>query len=112
VSVETLAMEVHELREAAQRQAAALEKLCEQLAFASLPAVMKKTRAARELDVSPATLARLIKSGDIRLNKDGKVPASEVLRYAAVQGRERPKEKTAKHDAQAEAEKLRKARVP
>lgn len=95
-----------------ERQAAALEKLVEQLAYASLPAVMKKVRAARELDVSPSTLARLIKTGEIRTNKDGKVPASEVLRYAAVQGRALPKQKAEKHDAQAEAVNLRKSRVP
>lgn len=104
-------MTLEGLAERIERQSKALEKLVEQLAYAALPAVMKKTRAARELDVSPSTLARLIKDGEIRLNKDGKVPASEVLRYAAVQGRPRPKEKAEKFDAQAEAEKLRKSRV-
>lgn len=95
-----------------ERLARAVERQAEQLAYAAMPAVMKKTRAARELGCSTSTLNRLIKAGEIRVNKRGLVPAAEVLRFAAVEGRERPRAKVAKYDAQDVAQGIRALRVP
>lgn len=89
------------------RLTAVLERLADHLANASLPLTMSKVRAARELDISVTQLTRLIKRGDIRLNRDRKVPASELLRYAAVEGRGTAVSKAEKYDARATAEDIR-----
>ena len=83
------------------RIARAQERLVEQLATAALPLTMSKVRAARELDVSVSTLTRLINEGTIKLTKHKKVPSSELLRYAAVEGRAAAPTKQQKHDARA-----------
>jgi hypothetical protein len=89
-----------------------LERLADHLDNATLPLTMSKSRAAHELDISVTQLTRLIKRGDIRLNRDRKVPASELLRYAAAEGRARPVSKAERFNARAEAEAHRKWRVP
>lgn len=84
----------------------------------ALPVTMTRTRAARELGVSVKTVERMIRDGSLHLTKERigskrMVPLSEVLRLAAVAGREPPK-KVAAYNARAEAqagrEMLRRAR--
>lgn len=89
-----------------ERRFSVLERLADHLDNATLPLVMSKTRAAVELDVSVTQLNRLIKRGDIKLNRDRKVPASELLRYAAAEGRAPKVAKAEKFNARAEAAKL------
>lgn len=89
-----------------------LERLADHLDNASLPLVMSKVRAAHELDISVTQLTRLIRRGDIRLNRDRKVPSSELLRYAAVEGRPKATPKVERFSARDEVEKHRKWRVP
>jgi hypothetical protein len=89
-----------------------LERLADHLDAATLPLTMSKTRAARELDISVTQLNRLIKRGDIRLNRDRKVPSSELLRYAAAEGRAPKVSKAERFNARAEAEKHRRWTVP
>lgn len=88
-----------------------LERLADHLDNATLPLTMSKTRAAAELDISVTQLNRLIKRGELRLNRDRKVPSSELLRYAAAEGR-KPVAKAERFNARAEAEAHRKWRVP
>lgn len=90
-----------------ERQARALEQLVERFSNAALPLCMSKVRAAAELDISVDTLDRLIVAGVIKLTKHKKVPASELLRYAAVAGREPSPSKAEKYDARAVAQQIR-----
>lgn len=103
---------VGELARRIERQSKALEALLERMTAATLPLTMSKVRAARELDVSVSTLDRLIRRGHIKLTAHGKVPASELLRYAAVPGRNAPVIKKAKNQTQAAAVRLGKWAVP
>jgi hypothetical protein len=103
---------IGELARRVERQSKALEALLERLTAATLPLTMSKVRAARELDVSVTTLQRLIRRGLIKLTPHGKVPASELLRYAAVPGRNAPDIKTRKNQNQVAAARLEKWAVP
>lgn len=109
---EPRAVTVGELARRIDRQSKALEAILERMTAASLPLIMSKTRAARELDVSVTTLDRLVRRGIIKLTKHGKVPASELLRYAAVPGRLEPVIKRQKNPTQAAADRLEKWAVP
>lgn len=104
-------MSIGELARRVERQSKALEALLERLTAATLPLTMSKVRAAKELDVSVTTLDRLIKRGTIKLTAHGKVPSSELLRYAAVPTRA-PVIKKGKNQTQAAAERLQKWVVP
>lgn len=103
---------IGELARRIERQSKALEQLLERMASATLPLTMSKVRAASELDMSVSTLDRLVRRGEIKLTAHGKVPASELLRYAAVPGRNAPVIKKAKNQTQAAAERLEKWVVP
>jgi hypothetical protein len=105
-------MTIGELARRIERQSKALESLLERMASATLPLVMSKVRAAKELDMSVTTLGRLIRRGEIKLTAQGKVPASELLRYAAVPGRNAPTIKKSKNQTQAAADRLEKWAVP
>lgn len=48
------------------------------------PSQYNKTDAARELDVSRPTLYAMIKNGDVKLNKVGKVSAEEIDRLISA----------------------------
>lgn len=95
------------LEQRLERIARSIEVLTEQISGAALPLAMSKVRAARELDVSVTTLTRLIRRGELRLNKAGKVPASELLRYAAAEGRAPLVSKQERYDARAVAQSIR-----
>lgn len=99
-----------DLLAALERQTQAIARLVEQVSSNALPVVMNKRRAAHELGCSVTTLARMVRRGDIHLTKDGKVPASEVLRYATVGAK--PEVKTEKYSSRTVAEKVRAMRVP
>ena len=50
------------------------------------PAQVSKREAARLLGISHPTVGKLVASGDIRLNRCGKIPITEIDRVLAVSG--------------------------
>ena len=48
------------------------------------PSQVTQDQAAEMVGVSPATISRMVKSGNIKLNKFGRIPVSEIDRAIAA----------------------------
>lgn len=103
MSAPTIEQQIAEVR-------ALLEKVLQRLATDSAPVAVTKTRAARELEVNPRTISRMVRDGQlgcVSIRGRPRIPFSEVLRVAALPEREKRVTRIEKFNARAEAERAR-----
>jgi hypothetical protein len=102
----TLDQQISEVR-------ALLEKLLQRLATDSAPVAVTKARAARELEVDPKTIGRMVRDGQlgvVLVRSRPRIPFAELLRVAALPEREKRLTRVEKFNARAEAERARQLR--
>lgn len=89
------------------RHSLLLERLLQRMAVDSAPVVVTKTRAARELELSPRTIHRMVRDGElsvVMVRGRPRIPFSEVLRVGAIGPKKPAPTRVEKFSARQEAQ--------